>query len=310
MGVGGFCDLILCPPPYTTPSLSAAHFGAVGTGVPDTFYCSSPHLCCSVLPISALFAAVSAGGTGTPYRQTGRCPGVAMLLDGALLTAVVRTFLTPCILSGYHSLSCRERCHYPPLMLLIGVGAAIAPTWAARRRGSFIALVWHTDFATTCSRDTVIICRPPSLLHASLFPPPCHPHSLRRPPYRQQRHVCQRRCRLHGQAAVLHAPQPGGSRPRKRTLDITLDPTLEIPRLETRRASGRGLRRLKRGRGAGEQPRHTTRPGRLAGSRGGGGKTSTGLVSTPTTLACPGRAPPAGLYALDRAALPPLSELL
>ena len=88
------------------------------------------------------------------------------------LQPLFRTFLTPCILSGYHSLSCRERCHYSLLTLLVGVVTAIAPTWAARRRGSFLAFVWHTDFATTYSRDTVIIYRPPSLLHASLSPPP------------------------------------------------------------------------------------------------------------------------------------------
>ena len=108
---------------------------------------------------------------------------------------------------------------------------------AERCRGSQLALFWHTDFGTTCSEDTATINRPPALLHAPLASPP-HLPSSRRPPYRQ--HVYQRQCRLLGQAAVLHTPQPGGPRDRKGTLDITPGLTLGIPQLETGRTSGLG----------------------------------------------------------------------
>ena len=141
-----------------------------------------------------------------------------------------------------------------------------------------------------------------ALFHASLSSPP-HLPSSRRPPYRQ-RHVYQRRCTLPEQAAVFHTPQPGGPGDRKGTLDITPRITLGIPRLETGRTSGRGLRRRHQGQHKGAPPGQTKRhrPGRLTGSRGGSGITTTmlGGVSAPA-LASPRGAPPAGLPALDRA---------
>ena len=75
-----------------------------------------------------------------------------------------------------------------------------------------------------------------------------------------QQHVYQRRCRLHGQAAVLHTPQPGGPRDRKGTLEITRELTLGIPRLETGRTSGRGRQRRHKGQHEGASPGHTNDP--------------------------------------------------
>ena len=105
------------------------------------------------------------------------------------------------------------------------------PTDAERCRGSHLALFWHTDFDTTCNEDTATIYRSSVLLHASLSSP-CPPPFLP-PPSLQKQHVYQRQCRLLGQAAVLHTPQPGVPRDMKRTLKITPELKLGIPRLET-----------------------------------------------------------------------------
>ena len=57
-----------------------------------------------------------------------------------------------------------------------GLAVAIffaSQTAGERCRGSHLALVWHTDFDTTCSEGTATIYRPSAPLHASLsFPPP------------------------------------------------------------------------------------------------------------------------------------------
>ena len=121
-----------------------------------------------------------------------------------------------------------------------------------------------------------------------------------------RQHVHQRRCRLPGQAVVLHMPQPGGPRDRKGTLEITPKLTLGIQRLQTGRTSGRGLRRRHQGHHKGAPPGHTNRPGQLASSQGGSGTASTTLggVSAPA-LTSPGEAPSAGLPALDIAPTPP-----
>ena len=94
-------------------------------------------------------------------------------------------------------------------------------------------------------------------------------------------------------------PNQGASKKKKRK--GTLEVTLEVSRLETGRASGRGLRRWRWGRNEGASPGQVNLQGRLARAQGGNGTIPTGLggISAPA-LASPGGAPPAGLPALDR----------
>ena len=162
----------LCYPPYTAPRLNVACFGAMGVGVlGDAFLCYPPpprlnaacfgamgadvHLLCSPEHCAASISAAHlrpfycnrSSVTVVPYGQPERCPGVAVLVDGALLTAVVSDapylqfewaplFFVPwaLTLSSFYAASWRRCCH--------------RPIDAERCRGSHLALFWHTDFDT------------------------------------------------------------------------------------------------------------------------------------------------------------------
>ena len=231
--------LNVLPTSYTAPRLHAASFGAMVADIRATLYCAAPPWTAVRVSAARFWSRLLLFVRALPVYPTVRL-GAALALRiwwiVPFLQLLFRTLLTSFVLKWPPLLSCCEHWHYPPFMLLVGVGADIAPTDAGSRRCSYLALYWHPHFATTCSGDTARIYRPSALFHASTPSPVPPPTAL--PTY----NVFTSDDAL-GQAAVIHAPQPECPRDRKGTHKITLEPTLEIPRLETGRTSGRRLRR-------------------------------------------------------------------
>ena len=149
-------------PPRTAARVSAAHFGP--------FYCGR------------------SGVTGIPYRKPERCPGVAVLVDGALLTAVVSDAPYILHIKWVPLFSCRGRWHYPLSMLLFGVGTAIAPRMLKGAEAHTL-LVSGAQISKPLARRTPRQHIDLQRFFTRLSRPLPHLASSRRPPYRQ--HVYQ-----------------------------------------------------------------------------------------------------------------------